>query len=106
MASELVIKTQLDDDLKAIFNSGKRIDAVRVQLIRAVGGHADDQQLDEDLKAVYGIGTPEYKELACDLQILRIVQTAKNEKPAPGPVIPTVLAELNPPQAASPAPAA
>lgn len=95
--ADLTINTHLDDDLKQIFNQGKRFDAVRVQLIRAVGGHVSDSALDDDLKALYGVGIPDYKELACYLQILRIVETAKGEKPAPGPVIPNVLAQGAPP---------
>lgn len=80
--ADLVVNTHLDADLKAIFNNGKRIDAVLVQLVRTVKGHVSDSELDDDLKQVYGLCTPEMKELACFLQILRIVEAAKNETPA------------------------
>lgn len=89
--ADLVIQTKLDDDLKQQFNAGNRIQSVDVQLIRSVGGHVSDAQLDDDLKPLYGIGLDEYKRLACMLQVLRIIEKAKNLTPQPGPVAPNIV---------------
>lgn len=78
----ITIQTDLDDDLKAVFNNGHMLDAVRLQLIRLVGGDKVSDGLDADLKPVYLIDAPLYKELACEIQVLRIVQKAKAATPA------------------------
>lgn len=95
--ANLTLNVNLDPDLKTVFNSGHMLDAVRQQLIREVGGDKGANGLDTDLQPVYLIDTPLYKELACSLQVLRIVQTSRGQPtgaqaPAPVSAAPTITA--------------